>query len=102
MGEIEVYDTEKKKLVRTFDGHMSRVGSLAWNDNLIASGSRDRMILLSDIRAPGNSQIKYLGHRQEICGLKWSFDQQLLASGGNDNKLFVWSLRKAGKLASFS
>jgi len=55
MGEIEVYDTEKKKLVRTFDGHMSRVGSLAWNDNLIASGSRDRMILLSDIRAPGNS-----------------------------------------------
>jgi len=30
------------------------------------------------------------GHKQEVCGLKWSFDDKLLASGGNDNKLFVW------------
>lgn len=28
-------------------------------------------------------------HRQEVCGLKWSDDNQL-ASGGNDNKLFVF------------
>lgn len=52
MGQIEVFDTCKKKIVRTFDAHISRVGSLAWNDNLIASGSRDRNIVLSDIRAP--------------------------------------------------
>lgn len=32
------------------------------------------------------------GHRQEVCGLKWSPDAQCLASGGNDNKLFVWSM----------
>lgn len=32
------------------------------------------------------------GHRQEVCGLKWSPDGQSLASGGNDNKLFVWSM----------
>jgi hypothetical protein len=30
-------------------------------------------------------------HRQEVCGLKWSFDGCHLASGGNDNKLCVWS-----------
>jgi hypothetical protein len=29
-------------------------------------------------------------HKQEVCGLRWSFDEKLLASGGNDNKLFVW------------
>jgi cell division cycle 20-like protein 1 (cofactor of APC complex) len=29
-------------------------------------------------------------HKQEVCGLKWSFDERMLASGGNDNKLFVW------------
>eukprot|EP01032_Pedospumella_encystans_P031952 gene31952-36074_t len=29
-------------------------------------------------------------HKQEVCGLKWSFDEKMLASGGNDNKLFVW------------
>ena len=31
------------------------------------------------------------GHKQEVCGLKWSFDQQQLASGGNDNRLNIWS-----------
>lgn len=31
-------------------------------------------------------------HKQEVCGLKWSPDERMLASGGNDNKLFVWSL----------
>ena len=29
-------------------------------------------------------------HKQEVCGLKWSFDGRHLASGGNDNKLLVW------------
>ena len=31
-----------------------------------------------------------LAHKQEVCGLKWSFDGRHLASGGNDNKLLVW------------
>ena len=34
---------------------------------------------------------RLVGHRQEVCGLKWSPDNQYLASGGNDNKLFVWN-----------
>ena len=33
--------------------------------------------------------------RQEVCGLKFSgLQPSLLASGGNDNKLFVWDERK--------
>jgi cell division cycle 20-like protein 1 (cofactor of APC complex) len=31
------------------------------------------------------------GHRQEVCGLKWSPDNTQLASGGNDNRLYVWT-----------
>lgn len=26
-------------------------------------------------------------HRQEVCGLRWSPDGQMLASGGNDNRV---------------
>ena len=161
-------------MVRELHSHESRVGSLAWNSSLLASGSRDRTILLQDIRirnvqrspafssghheisAPlqrspaqmqlhGSEQISALSgmtasnsddtfifadpltnlsvplgsaasfsanralgpshepaptsgsvvrelhaHKQEVCGLKWSFDEKMLASGGNDNKLFVW------------
>ena len=30
-------------------------------------------------------------HKQEVGGLKWSFDGKYLASGGNDNKLKIWA-----------
>lgn len=63
-------------------------GALAWNADQLSSGSRDRVILQRDIRAPPlQSERRLQGHRQEVCGLKWSTDHQLLASGGNDNKV---------------
>lgn len=32
-----------------------------------------------------------VGVTHQVCGLKWSFDDKQLASGGNDNKLFIWN-----------
>lgn len=50
------------------------------------------MILQRDIRTPPlQSERRLQGHRQEVCGLKWSTDHQLLASGGNDNKVLLSS-----------
>ena len=46
---------------------------------------------------------KIEAHRQEVCGLKWSFDDRFLASGGNDNKLKIWSVQnKSAPLFKFS
>lgn len=183
-GRVLLYDTQATRRLRDdLTSHESRVGALAWSgSSCLASGSRDRNILLQDTRSPSStnnnnvsnsssgsgerargysavgeregmmqvvfsspmlppppltaasaaatamaaefvmplipssssfllspqspfaslnnstasaasssSTTRYLrGHRQEICGLKWSFDDKLLASGGNDNKLFVW------------
>ena len=48
------------------------------------------MILQRDIRTPSSTPERRLGgHRQEVCGLKWSPDHQHLASGGNDNKVRI-------------
>ena len=69
---------------------MFELGSLAWNDNVISSGSRDRCILNRDIRQSDDYFRKLVAHKQEVCGLKWSPNGQQLASGGNDNKLMVW------------
>lgn len=57
----------------------------------LASGSRDRCIHLHDARAREPYTARLQAHRQEVCGLRWSFDDAQLASGGNDNKLYVWS-----------
>ena len=71
-------------------GHTARVGALAWNEHILTSGSRDRLIYHRDVRQPDQWMRKLVGHKQEVCGLKWNSDDGQLASGGNDNKLFVW------------
>jgi cell division cycle 20-like protein 1 (cofactor of APC complex) len=71
-------------------GHTARVGTLAWSGPTLASGSRDRLIFLRDVRAKSAFTDRLNNHRQEVCGLRWSYDEPaFLASGGNDNQLHV-------------
>jgi len=86
--EVQFWDAYSH-LLRSVPGHLGRVGSLAWNGNVLASGSRDSTIGLCDVRTYQRySSLAH--HTQEVCGLRWSPDGTQLASGGNDNLLFVW------------
>lgn len=89
-GEVQLWDTIKCKKVRTMGGHSARVGTLAWSGPVLASGSRDRLIFLRDVRVQAAFTDRLGAHKQEVCGLRWSFDEPaFLASGGNDNQLHV-------------
>ena len=37
--------------------------------------------------------LKFVGHGGEICGLDFSKSQEYFASGGNDDKMLVWSVK---------
>lgn len=71
-------------------GHTARVSSLSWNSHILSTGSRDRTIMHRDVRSPTQYLSKLIGHKQEVCGLRWNTDTGQLASGGNDNKIFIW------------
>lgn len=86
-GLVQLWDVSSEKLLSKLTGHQGRVGSQSWNGDILCSGSRDESILQWDHRSPGRPTRKLTGHTQEVCGLKWSPDHQLLASGGNDNKV---------------
>lgn len=94
-GTVQIWDVSKGQKIRDFKGHRSRVGALAWNGNLLTSGSRDRKIYHRDIQDPSNRVQKLASHTQEVCGLRWSPHNQQLASGGNDNRLLVWDLAQS-------
>ena len=94
-GEFQVWDPVKCKWIKTLGGHESRIGAISWNDSIVSTGSRDKSILHRDIRTDWDYEARLDNHKQEICGLKWSFDKQQLASGGNDNKLCIWSIRNS-------
>ena len=37
----------------------------------------------------------------QVCGLKWSPDDREIASGGNDNQLYVWGLHSTAPTIKF-
>ncbi|RFU31788.1 hypothetical protein B7463_g4550, partial [Scytalidium lignicola] len=101
-GLVQIWDAERTRRLRTMTGHTARVGSLAWNDHILTSGSRDRLIYHRDVRAPDQWIKKLVGHKQEVCGLRWNCEDGQLASGGNDNKLMVWDKLSENPLFKFS
>ena len=90
-GKVHIWDVRKAKEIREFEGHADRVGSLAWGRTCLASGSKDKTILMRDTRCKQKFHQRLIFHQQEVCGLKWSHDDQKLGSGGNDNKLAIWT-----------
>lgn len=89
-GQVKIWDATKISCIRTMTGHTQRVSSLAWNEHILSSGSRDRKIYNRDVRDQSHFINCLESHKQEVCGLKWNVEENKLASGGNDNKLFVW------------
>lgn len=101
-GFVQIYDAEKGRRLRTMTGHTARVGALAWNEHILTSGSRDRLIYHRDVRSPNQYSHRLAGHKQEVCGLRWNTEDGQLASGGNDNKLCVWDKLSETPLYRFS
>lgn len=101
IGKIYQTDVETGKIMSSNAPHNSRVGSLHWQENLLVSGSRDKSVKLFDLRQNLLTPVfTFVGHYQEICGLKLSPDGSMIASGGNDNQLLLWDLRKMRLLGS--
>ena len=52
----------KRSLV--FKKHLARVGDIAWNNNVLSSGSRDKSIIFRDVRIKGDTILsKGIGHK---------------------------------------
>ncbi|VFQ62964.1 unnamed protein product [Cuscuta campestris] len=89
--DVQLWDSTANRLLRTLrGGHQSRVGALDWNNHILTTGGMDGMIFNNDVRVRSHIVETYRGHSQEVCGLKWSASGQQLASGGNDNLLYIW------------
>lgn len=62
-GETQIWDAAHCKHVRTMLCHTGRVGATAWSGSMLATGSRDRNILLRDVRADSHYISKLVGHK---------------------------------------
>ena len=97
-GNIFIRDIENEKDEIIYKGlskgRICNISPMNLNPNIFSFGSRDYLIKTIDLRSKKNPILNYVGHEKEICGMKWSIDDKKLASGGDDNLLFIWDVRK--------
>lgn len=98
---IKLIDIQKSSEIRTIHSHSDRVSTIAFNNYVLTSGSRDCSIVNHDLRT-NNYFVRYLTHTQEICGLRWNLDYNILASGGNDNKVCIWPVADNSPIFEFT
>ncbi|KAJ0640924.1 putative transcription factor WD40-like family [Helianthus annuus] len=72
---IQLFDAQTSKLINRLEGH--HVGATSWNGHILTSGS-------------GKAILNMMAHRSKVCGLKWPITGNLLASGGDDNVVYIW------------
>lgn len=100
-GQVILSDVTTNKMISNSAVHSSRIGAVHWQDNMLVTGSRDKIMRLFDVRSKLCRPVySFTGHLQEICGLKFSPNSNYIASGGNDNQLLLWDVRQAHLLAS--
>lgn len=98
LGQTLLYDVEMQAQVAVLQSHTDRIGALDWKEPGVVSGSKDRTAVFSDPREPGKSPTVLCSHSQEICGVKWNNELNMVATGGNDNRVFVWDFAEKKKL----
>ncbi|MBA0547990.1 hypothetical protein Golob_019116 [Gossypium lobatum] len=91
---LQLWDAESSKLIRSLQGHSGRIAATAWNGHILTSGSRDKSIINHDIRARNHLASCIKKHSDEVCGLKWSNEGDRLASGGSEKQLYIWEASK--------
>ncbi|XP_074390430.1 LOW QUALITY PROTEIN: cell division cycle protein 20 homolog [Zonotrichia albicollis] len=94
--EVQLWDPEQQKHLRTTTSHCGRVGTLSWNSCILSSGARTGHIHHHDVRVAEHHVATLAGHTHEVCGLKWSLGGRYLASGGNDSLANVWPCTQGG------
>ncbi|GAY60612.1 hypothetical protein CUMW_203400 [Citrus unshiu] len=95
--KLQLWDAETSKLVRNLEGHHRRVATSSWNhwnSHILTSGSKEKSIINHHVRVSNNVTSRIKAHSGEVCGLKWSNEGNLLASGGDHNVVHIWERSK--------
>ncbi|RHZ86571.1 hypothetical protein Glove_48g48 [Diversispora epigaea] len=94
-GDTQIWDILREQKIRSMLGHVSRVGVVTWNKHVVSSGCKDGSIWNHDTRIAQHRISELIEHSSEVCGLKWRHDGELLASGGNDNRVNIWDAKSS-------
>ena len=55
--QVQIWDADRCKQVRSLRGHSARVSALAWSGTTLSTGGRDSIVLNHDVRCAAGSTV---------------------------------------------
>ncbi len=62
--QVQIWDVDRVKQIRSLRGHAARVTALAWNNTTLSTGGRDSSILNHDVRCVSLTNSEGNSHRK--------------------------------------
>ncbi len=81
--------------------HQDQVFTVAFSPDgkMVASGSRDKSIILWDVKSHQPIGEPFKGHSESVLSVAFSPDGSLLASGGGDKTVILWDVKSHQPIA---
>ncbi|MBA0790046.1 hypothetical protein Gohar_014716 [Gossypium harknessii] len=96
---LQLWDAESSKLIRSLQGHSGRIASTAWNGHILTSGSRDKSIINHDALRRLLQSIHHVSVYLQIRSLQ-GHSGRIASTAWNGHILTSGSLRARNHLAS--
>lgn len=95
--KIYVYSSDLSEKHVISDGHLKPVHSLALSNDgtkLAAGDARDVCVYKTSDFSTVIGKSTFCFHLQKVTALAWSQDDKIVASGGADDSIYLWSIEK--------
>ncbi|GAM52755.1 hypothetical protein EBME_1218 [bacterium endosymbiont of Mortierella elongata FMR23-6] len=109
---IKLWNVENGKMLDTLKGHKGHVNCVTFSSDseILASGGDDNTVRLWSVKGlsptqglPPTQSVGFYGHTKPVWCVSFSpTDNNLLASGGNDNTVRLWRVQDKTQLYEFS
>lgn len=88
-GKLYIFNQDMQTDTLTID--TDRLSVMDWNERILSIGTKTGLLTHYDTLYKKIIS-QNTAHKGEICGLKWSPDKKMLATGSNDNTVKVWKV----------